>query len=83
MHKRCFGGCRKKRQSLGLITVRRGPSVADRSEKQFAGMTWAREALADAVQQNVEEAKAMINGDHELKAEDMENAQHQFKINTN
>ena len=25
----------------------------------------------------------MINGDLELKAEDMENAQHQFKINTN
>lgn len=45
-------------------------------------MTKAREASADAIQQIVEEAETMIDGDFELEADDIENAQNQFKINT-
>ena len=72
----------KKRQSLGLKTVGRGPSAADRSEKQSASMTRARESSADAIQQIVEGAETMIDRGFELEADDIENAQHQFKINT-
>ena len=82
MRKRRFGGCRKKRQSLGLKTVGRGPSAADRSEKQSVSMARAREASADAIQQIVEKAEDMIDGDFELEADEIANAQHQFKINT-
>ena len=45
-------------------------------------MTRAREASANAIQQLVEEAETMIDSDFELEADDIENAQHQFKINT-
>lgn len=45
-------------------------------------MTRTREASPNAIQQIVERAEAMINGDYELEADDIENAQHQFKINT-
>ena len=45
-------------------------------------MTKTREASPNAIQQIVERAEAMINGDYELEADDIENAQHQFKINT-
>jgi len=72
----------KKRQSLGLKTVGRGPSAADRSEKQSVSMARAGEASADAIQQIVEKAEDMIDGDFELEADDIANAQHQFKINT-
>ena len=40
----------KKRQSLGLKTVGRGPSAADRSEKQSQSVAKAREVSADAIQ---------------------------------
>ena len=36
---------------------------------------------ADAIQQIVEGAGALIDGDFELEADDIDNAQHQFKIN--
>lgn len=72
----------KKRQSLGLKTISCGPSAANCSEKQSISMTKAREASADAIQQIVEEAETMIDGDFELEADDIENAQNQFKINT-
>ena len=52
------------------------------SEKQSASMTRARESSADAIQQIVEGAEAMIDRGFELEADDIENAQHQFKINT-
>ena len=45
-------------------------------------MTRARESSADAIQQIVEGAEAMIDRGSELEADDIENAQHQFKINT-
>lgn len=45
-------------------------------------MTRAREASADTIQQIVEEAETMIDRDFELEADDKENAQRQFKINT-
>ena len=45
-------------------------------------MARAREASADAIQQIVEKAEDMIDGDFELEADDIANAQHQFKINT-
>ena len=45
-------------------------------------MTRVREASVDAIEQIVEEAETMIDGDFELEADDIENAQHQFKINT-
>ena len=64
----------KKRQSLGLKTVGCGASAADRSEKEAVSMIRAREASADAIQQ--------IDCNFELEADDIENAQQQFKINT-
>ena len=73
---------KKKRQCLGLKTVGRGPSAADRSEKEAVSMIRAREASADAIQQIVEEAETMIDRNFELEADDIENAQQQFKINT-
>ena len=79
MRKRCLEASEKKRQSLGLKTVGRGPSAADRSEKQSVSMTRAREASANAIQQIVEEAETMIDSDFELEADDIENAQHQNK----
>ena len=45
-------------------------------------MIRAREASADAIQQIVEEAETMIDRNFELEADDIENAQQQFKINT-
>ena len=72
----------KKRQSLGLKTVGCGASAADRSEKEAVSMIRAREASADAIQQIVEEAETMIDCNFELEADDIENAQQQFKINT-
>ena len=73
----------KKRNSLGLKTVGSGPSAADRSEKQSVNMAGAREASTDAIQQIVENAEAIIDDDYELETGNIENAQHQFKINTN
>ena len=45
-------------------------------------MTRARKALTDVIRQIVERAEAMIDGDFKLEADDIENAQRQFKINT-
>jgi len=41
-----------------------------------------RNPLADAIQQIVDEADTTINCDVELEADDIENAQLQFKVNT-
>ena len=71
-----------KRQSLGLKTVGRGPSTADHSEKQSISISRAREASADAIQQIAEKAEVIIDGDFALEADDIKNAQEQFKINT-
>lgn len=71
-----------KRQSLGLKTVGRGPSAADRSDKQSLSMARAREASADAIQQIAEKAEVIIDDDFALETDDVENAQQQFKINT-
>lgn len=75
-------GAENKRQSLGLKTVGRGPSAADRSDKQSLSMARAREASADAIQQIAEKAEVIIDDDFALETDDVENAQQQFKINT-
>ena len=72
----------KKRQSLGLKTIGRGPSAADRSEKQSQSVAKAREASADAIQEIVNNAEATLGSDCEFNADDFENAHDQFRINT-
>ena len=72
----------KRRQSLGLKTVGRGPSAADRSEKQSVNIARAREESANAIQEIVENAEAIIDGECELTADDIENSHNQFRINT-
>ena len=75
-------GAENKRPTLGQKTVGCGPSAADRSEKQSLCMARAREASADTIQQIAEKAELIIDDDFALEADDVENAQQQFKINT-
>lgn len=71
----------KRRQPLGLKTMGRGPSAANRSEKQSVNIARARDASANAIQEIVENGEAIIDGESELTADDIENS-HQFRINT-
>ena len=75
----------KKRQSLGLKTVGRGPTVESRTKTCGMKTTRAREASADGVQALTLEAAELeyIESDHEFETmEDIQQAHDRFQINT-
>lgn len=75
----------KKRQSLGLKTVGRGPTVESRTKTCGMKMERAREALADAVQALSLEAAELESKESDQEFETMENIQQahdRFQINT-
>lgn len=75
----------KKRQSLGLKTVGRGPTVESRSKTCGMKTARAREASADAVQALTLDAAELESkeSDHEFETvENIQQAHDRFQINT-
>ena len=75
----------KKRQSLGLKTVGRGPTVESRKKSCVLNTAKAREASADAVQALTLEAAELESRESDQEFETVENIQQahdRFKINT-
>ena len=75
----------KKRQSLGLKTVGRGPTVESRTKTCGMKTSRAREASADAVQALILDAAELESRESDHEFETMENIQQahdRFQINT-
>ena len=76
---------KKKRQSLGLKTVGRGPTIESRKKSCVMKTTKAREASADAAQALTLEAAELEYRESDQEFETVENIQQahdRFKINT-